>query len=141
MSFQERNTIAFGIVAVVGYGIYLALVLPALGTTSVAEIPYFLPMLLTIGGAIVVGIVAGIGLGIAAGGRPVEDERDRRIDQLGERVGNAFIVIGGLGVIALAMLRVDPFWIANAMYLAFVLAAILATITKLVAYRRGVPTW
>ena len=141
MSFLERNTLAFGIVAVAGYGIYLAIVLPALGTTPVAEIPYMVPMLATIGGAVFVGIIAGIGLGIAAGGRPVEDERDRRIDQLGERVGNAFIVIGGMGVIVLAMLRADPFWIANAMYLAFVLAALLSTVTKLVAYRRGVPTW
>ncbi len=141
MSFLERNTLAFGIVAVAGYGIYLAIVLPALGTTPVAEIQYMVPMLATIGGAVFVGIIAGIGLGIAAGGRPVEDERDRRIDQLGERVGNAFVVIGALGVIALAMLRADPFWIANAMYLAFVLAALLSTATKLVAYRRGVPTW
>lgn len=143
MSFQERNTIAFGIVAVLGYAVYLALVLPALGTTPVAQVQYVIPMLATIGAAIIVGIIAGIvlGMSLAKGGRPVEDERDRRIDHLGERVGNAFIIIGGMAVIALAMLRVDPFWIANAMYLAFVLAALLSTATKLTVYRRGLPTW
>ena len=141
MSFQERNNLAFGIIAILGYGIYLALVLPALGTTPVAEIDYIPAMLATIGAAIVFGIITGIALGMAVGGKPIEDERDRRIDHLGERVGSAFIVIGGLAVIALAMLRVDPFWIANAMYLAFVLSALLSTITKLTVYRKGLPTW
>src|SRR5699024_5441295 len=89
MSFQERNTIAFGIVAVVGYVVYLVLVVPSLGTTPVPEIQYWIPMLATIGGAVVAGIIGGIVLGITAGaatrGRaPVEDERDRQIDHLGE---------------------------------------------------------
>ena len=49
--------------------------------------------------------------------------RDKEIDRLGERVGSSFVVIGGLGALVLAMLDVDCFWIANAMYLAFVLSA------------------
>ena len=51
------------------------------------------------------------------------DIRDKEIDRLGERVGNSFVVIGGVGALVLAMLDVDRFWIANTIYLGFVLAA------------------
>ena len=33
--------------------------------------------------------------------------------------------------------KVDQFWIANALYLAFVLAAIASAVVKIIAYRRG----
>jgi hypothetical protein len=35
------------------------------------------------------------------------------------------------------MLRYDPFWIANALYLSFVVGALVSSAAKLVAYRRG----
>ncbi len=47
---------------------------------------------------------------------------------------------GALGGLALAMLRAEPFWIANAIYLGFFLSAILGSIAKIVAYRRGLPS-
>ena len=50
-------------------------------------------------------------------------------------------MLGALGALVLAMIEGDGFWIANTVYLCFVLSAILSSITKLVAYRRGVPTW
>ena len=37
----------------------------------------------------------------------------------------------------LTLAESDYFWIANAMYLAFVLAAVVGAAVKLVAYRRG----
>ncbi len=37
----------------------------------------------------------------------------------------------------LALIEADWFWIANAMYLAFTLAAIVGAVIKLIAYRRG----
>ena len=37
----------------------------------------------------------------------------------------------------LAMAEIEQFWIANALYLAFVLAALASSIVKIVAYRRG----
>jgi hypothetical protein len=37
----------------------------------------------------------------------------------------------------LAMAEGDHFWIANAIYLAFVLSALTASVVKIVAYRRG----
>jgi hypothetical protein len=38
---------------------------------------------------------------------------------------------------ALTLAEFEYFWIANAMYLAFVLAALIGAVAKLVAYRRG----
>ena len=35
------------------------------------------------------------------------------------------------------MADVEQFWIANSLYLAFVLAAITSAVVKIVAYRRG----
>jgi len=118
------------------------LLLSSAAETPFPDTPYVVPMLATIGGGIVAGIVNGIILGIVTPkGRAVTDERDVAIDRLGERVGNAFLVIGALAGLVLAMLAAHPFWIANALYLGFVLSAILGAVAKLVAYRRGVHAW
>ncbi|MEV1132350.1 hypothetical protein [Agromyces sp. NPDC049794] len=143
MSYEEKGTWVFLVVAITGYGVYLALVLPQLvAGTPVERVDYVVPMLWTIGGAIVAAIIGRILFEIV---NPSEtntpDVRDKEIDRLGERVGNSFVVIGALAALLLAMLQVHWFWIANAVYLCFVLSAILLSVTKLVAYRKGVPTW
>ena len=69
------------------------------------------------------------------------DVRDKQIDRAGEQVGNSLVVIASLGALVLAMLQVHWFWIANAIYLGFVLSAVLASLAKLAMYRRGVPAW
>jgi len=99
-------------------------------------------MLWVIGGAIVASIVGRILVEILSPSESTRgDIRDKEIDRLGERVGGSFVVAGALGALLLAMFDVDGFWIANTVYLCFVLSAIVSSITKLVAYRRGVPTW
>ncbi len=35
------------------------------------------------------------------------------------------------------MLEADYFWIANALYLSFVVAMVVSAVVKIVAYRRG----
>jgi len=50
-------------------------------------------------------------------------------------------VIGALGALILAWMEAPHFWIANVIYLAFVLQAILSSVAKLVAYRRGLHAW
>ena len=56
-------------------------------------------------------------------------------------MGQAFVVIGGVGAMVLALFEFDYFWIANVVYLCFVLSAILSAIAKIVAYRSGMPRW
>lgn len=143
MSYEEKGVWVFLTIAIAGYGVYLGLVLPQLLTgASVEKIDWVVPMLWTIGGAIVAGIVGRILVEIVSPSDSTRgDVRDKEIDRLGERVGSSFIVIGGVGALALAMLDADAFWIANALYLGFVLSAILSSVTKVIVYRKGVPTW
>ena len=143
MSYEEKGTWVYLVIAVVGYTVYLSLLLPQLiGGVPVADVDYVPIMLWTIGGAIVVTIVLRILVEIVFPSESTKgDVRDKEIDRLGERVGNSFVVIGALGALVLAMLEADWFWIANVIYLCFVLSALLESITRLVAYRRGVPTW
>ena len=143
MSYEEKGTWVYLVIAVVGYTVYLSLLLPQLiGGVPVADVDYVPIMLWTIGGAIVAGIVGRILVEIVFPSESTRgDVRDKEIDRLGTRVGSSFVVIGALGALVLAMLEADWFWIANVIYLCFVLSALLESITRLVAYRRGVPTW
>lgn len=136
MSFDEKNAWAYLVVAVLGYATYLIL-LAALGPGA------YVPLLLwTVGGSIAANIVARIGISI---GNPREadkrDQRDREIKVFGERVGQAFVVIGALAALVLALFEAPWFWIANAVYAAFVLSAVVGSIATLVAYRTGLPAW
>ncbi|GAA1763365.1 hypothetical protein [Agromyces humatus] len=143
MSYEEKGTWLYLVVAIAGYSFYLSWVLPeVLAGTPVADVDYVAPMLWAIGGAIVVTIIGRILVEIVFPSESTKgDVRDREIDRLGTRVGSSFIVIGALGALVLSMLEADWFWIANVIYLCFVLAALLESITRLVAYRKGVPTW
>ncbi|MCO4256118.1 hypothetical protein NG696_12915 [Pseudarthrobacter sp. HLT1-5] len=142
MSFEEKSAWIMGVVATGSYGVYLAIVLGMAGTMPVAEVPYVAPLLWTIGASIAASIALNILLGIIS---PKEagkkDQRDREIYRFGEYIGQSFVVIGGVAALLLAMAEVDHFWIANVIYLTFVLSAILGSVAKIVAYRRGFQPW
>lgn len=146
MSYQERNTWVFAVIAPLGYTVYLILLFSQLGGRPLAEADYVWPMVGTILGAIVAGILGGILVGIVSGiADPKEvgksDLRDKQIGRFGEQVGNSFIVIGALGALILCFFAAPHFWIANLLYLCFVLAGILSGLAKLAAYRRGLHEW
>ena len=139
MTYEENTAWVYGGVAVVAYGVYLSLVLGLAQSGPLPEVAYIAPLLWTIGSSIVATIVATIVIGaVTPRGR---DQRDRDIYRFGEYVGNSFVVLGAIGALVLALLSVNPFWIANVIYLGFTLSAIVATVAKLVAYRRGLPRW
>jgi len=139
MPFQERNAWAYGLIAVAGYAVYLALVLPRLGG-PISEVGYQLPLLACVGGAVLAGILAGIVLGaLVPKGVPREDVRDRQIGRFGERLGSGTVILGAVVALLLALFAADPFWIANAIYLGFVLSAVVSAAARIVAYRRGIP--
>lgn len=142
MTTQEQRAWIMLVTAIGGYAVYLFIVLAGAGTRPLAEVPYVAPLLWTIGGAIAISIVAGILAGIVT---PREsstaDQRDRDIARFGDAVGQAFLVIGGIGALLLALVEADSFWIANLLYLAFVCSAVFGGIAKVVAYRRGIPAW
>jgi hypothetical protein len=142
MSYEEKNTWVFLSVAVVAYGTYLALLLTAAAGGAVDEVDYAPAMLATIGGAIAAGIVGSIAISITSNRAGLRaDQRDREIGRLGEHVGQAFVVLGAVAALVFALLELDWFWIANVVYLFFVLSAVVGSAARLVAYRRGVPAW
>ncbi|GAA5021603.1 hypothetical protein GCM10025734_77010 [Kitasatospora paranensis] len=50
-------------------------------------------------------------------------------------------MLGGVAALVLSMAEVAPFWVANAVYLAFVLSALLGSAARIAAHRRGSAPW
>ncbi|MGH2766316.1 MAG: hypothetical protein ACRDKA_10445 [Actinomycetota bacterium] len=142
MSFEEKNTWIFAVVTVGAYVAYLATILGRAQAAPFAEVPYVGAMLWTIGAAIAASIVGRIVVAIAwPKDADKKDQRDREIYRFGEFVGQSFVVIGGVAALIMSMAELDHFWIANEIYLTFVLSAILGSAAKIVAYRRGFQPW
>jgi hypothetical protein len=142
MTFDEKNTWIYGVVALGAYGVYLVTVLARAHGGPVVEVAYIAPMLWCIGAAIVAAILGKVAVS-ALWPREANhrDDRDREIDRFGEHVGQSFLVIGLVAALVLAMAETDQFWIANAAYLAFVLSAALGSGAKIAAYRGGFQPW
>lgn len=138
MSSEEKRTWISALVGVVVPVVYLAVVLSRVPGADVAGIAYVGPMLASIGIGIVAAIVLSIVAAIASPGEADRtDERDREINRRGEYVGFYVMSIAAIVPLVLAMAEVEQFWIAHALYLAFVLAALASAVAKIVAYRRG----
>lgn len=139
MTYDEKNAWAFLTIAVAGYATYLIVLFTSAAGAALPDVDYAPILLWTVGGGIVVGIVAGILIGMFS---PRDaDQRDREVKAFGSRVGQSFVVIGAVAALLLALIRADWFWIANVVYLMFVLSAVVGSIATLVAYRKGLPTW
>ncbi|GII93289.1 hypothetical protein [Sinosporangium siamense] len=138
MSYEERGKWIYLVVILVTYGAYVVVILGHAQGGSLAEVAYVAPMLWSIGISIVLSIIGRIVIEIA---KPSEshkvDVRDREIDRFGEYVGGTVLGIAMVVPLGLAMMEADYFWIANAIYAAFVVAALTGACLKLVAYRRG----
>jgi predicted lysophospholipase L1 biosynthesis ABC-type transport system permease subunit len=142
MSFQEKRTWISAVVAVAVPLVYAVTLLARAPGGGVAQSDYVRPLLIAVGASIVLNIVASIVTSVAGratdpkdDGRP--DERDRQINRLGEYVGFYVMSIAALVPLALAMTESAYFWIANSLYLAFALSALVSAGVKIVAYRRG----
>ena len=141
MAFEEKRAWVMLVVTLLGYGVYVAVVLGR-QDGSLAEVNYAGPMLWTIGGAIVVSIVLHIMISVVSPeGANQKDQRDREIARFGDYIGQSFVVIGGVSALLMAMAEWGYFWIANAVYLAFVLSSVLGSVAKVFAYRRGFQPW
>lgn len=139
---EEKRAWIMVVVTVFGYAAYLIVVLGRAGSGPLVDIPYVAALLWTIGAAIAASIVLHIAAAAASprdAGR--KDQRDREIGRFGEHIGQSFVVIGGVAALVMAMAELDHFWIANTVYLAFVLSSLLGSIAKIAAYRWGFQTW
>ncbi|MET9699793.1 hypothetical protein ABZY31_23110 [Streptomyces sp. NPDC006529] len=142
MSFEEKRAWTTGLVAVAAYAVYVALVLGRAGGGSPVGVAYAPLMLWSIGGAIGTTIAVNIAVGIGSPGSGRRtDQRDREIGRFGQHVGQWFLVLGGVTALLMAMAELDYFWIANVVYLAFVLSAVLGSTARIAAYRWGFQGW
>ena len=79
-------------------------------------------------------------------GEPGESSRrshgppgETSLDHAGDYTGQSFVIIGATAAMLMAMAGWDRFWIANVIYLCFILSAILGSVTKIIAYRTSFP--
>lgn len=130
MTKQEKNTWVY---------LALGLVIPVVYAIAVfgQGVDYVQAIAIAIGSAIAGGIVAGIVLGITSRDKGRTDEGEVLISRRGELVGYYVLSIGVIGALALVLTERPHFWIAQAIYAAFVISAIASSNVKLVAYRRG----
>jgi hypothetical protein len=142
MTLEQRRAWIRLVVALPAYAAYLVVVLGGLDGRPLAEASYAGPLLWTVGAAVVASIVAEV---VVAAARPkasqLKDDRDREIGRLGDQVGQPFVVIGAVAGMLMAVADWSPFWIANVIYLGFVLSAVVGGVAKVVVYRAGVPQW
>ena len=84
MTFDEKNTWIYGVVALVAYGGYVATVLLRAHSASVVEVAYIGPLLWSVGAAVVAAVLGKV---VVAARWPQEadqrDDRDREIDRFG----------------------------------------------------------
>ena len=143
MSYKEKGELAY-LVAVAGtFGAYLVVVLRRAEDTTLAKVPYVSPMLWAIGIGIVLSIVGHITV-VAVTAKPREcdlnltDVRDNDINRFGGHIGGIVLAAAMVVPFGLALAGAEHFWIANAMYAAFVGSTVAGAGVKLFAYRRGI---
>ena len=142
MALEEKNAWFMGVIAIVAYGFYIALLFGAAEGGPLYTVNYVPALILTIGAAILANIILNISVSILSPRNARrKDDRDREIYRFGESGGQAFVIAGAVGALILAMIEADHFWIANEIYLAFVLSAVLASVLKIVGYRVGFQKW
>jgi hypothetical protein len=138
MSYDEKRVWIYLLSAVGSYAVYVAIVLRRAASTPITQVHYVPALLWATGVSIVVSIVAGIAFEIV---KPSEshrsDVRDKEIARFGDYVSRWCVVLAAAAAFTMALLRWDYFWIANVIYLGFVLWAVVGSVVKLVAYRRG----
>ena len=149
MTFEEKVTWVAAVVIAAVSAVYFWVVFSQLGEVPVTEIAYQPALIVSVVASIVLTIVASIVVASAAAisaeitgsgsaddiGRT--DERDATIGRRGELVGYYVSSVGVVIALGLTMIEYDYFWIANALYATFVLASLVSSSVKLVAYRRG----
>jgi hypothetical protein len=149
MPFEEKMTWVSGVIAVVVPVVYFVLMLGRLQDTAAADIAYQVPLVVAVVASIVLTIVGAIVMAIGTGisaeirGRKAsdeidrKDERDKSIARRGDLIGFYVSSVGIVGALILTMTQADYFWIANTIYLSFVVGTVVGSVVKLFAYHRG----
>lgn len=138
MTYEEKGIWVYLVTSAGAYVVYLAIIFGRAAHTPIAAVPYVTVLLWTTGVSIVASIAGRI---LVEAARPSDsrrsDVRDKEVYRFGEYTSRWFIVGGAGAALFMAMAKFDYFWIANVIYLGFVLWAVVGSVLKLTAYRRG----
>src|SRR5262245_59739080 len=138
MSYEQKRTWIYLVTSAAAYAVYLVIIAGRARHTPVTDVPTVAALLWT---SVASMIASTVGLTIVASARPSDrrkgDVRDREINRFGEYTSRWFVIAGAAAGLLMAMARWNYFWIANVIYLGFVLWAVVGSTLKLVAYRRG----
>ena len=138
MSYEEKGTWVYLVSSAGAYLVYLVIIIGRLQDTPVAEVPYAWVLLWTTVASAVAGTA---GRTLVETASPSDsrrrDVRDKEIYRFGEYASRWFIVAGAAAGFFMALAKWDYFWIANVIYLGFVLWAVAGSAARLIAYRRG----
>ncbi len=138
MGYKERSTWIELVVAVGVFLWYLAAISGRVRGTPIADVAFQGPMIRATLLSIVATIVLHFAYAIVVGSRDTqEDQRDRQVARFGDWVGMWPLVFGAGTALVLAMLELDHFWVANAIYGGFVVSSVTTSVARLVAYQRG----
>jgi hypothetical protein len=138
VSYEEKGTWVYLVTSAGGYAVYLVIIAGRLATAPAAQVPYVSVLLWTAVAAMVANTAGRVLVETASPSDSRRaDVRDREIYRFGEYASRWFLVAGAAAALVMAMAKVNYFWIANVIYLGFVLWAVAGSVFKLVAYRRG----
>jgi hypothetical protein len=142
MSSEQKGVWIELVVAIATYAVYVIVALEEVGRSSWSAVNYGPLMLWVIGASVAATVVVRtVVTTVSPKDAGKRDIRDRQIYRIGEYAGRWAVIAGALTALILALLRVDYFWIANAIYLGFFLSAVISGAVKVSSYRRGVPAW
>ena len=137
MSYDERGTWVYLVTSAGAYLVYLAIILGRVLSTPVEHVSYVAVLLWTTAASILASTAGRTLVQTAAPGERRSDVRDKEIYRFGEYASRWFVVAGSAAGFAMALARWDYFWIANVIYLGFVLWAVAGSVVKVAAYHRG----
>ena len=138
MSYEEKGTWAYLVAAGGSYLVYLAIMAGRVAHAPVAHVSYVAVLLWTTAASVLASTAVRTAIETASpSDSRKRDIRDKEISRFGEHASRWFVVAGAGAALLMAMARWDYFWIANVIYLGFVLWAVAGSAIKLVAYRRG----
>lgn len=144
MTHLEKRTWTVLVTALACYVGYVAVVVGRVRADgrpelALSDVDYAAPLLWSIGLAIAANVLAEVVWSSLPGASRASDVRDAEIGRFGDQVGQAFVVIGAVAALLLALAEQPGFWIANAIYLGFVLSTVFGSLAKIAGYRQGLP--
>ena len=142
MSSEERTAWINSVAFTLAYAWYIQDVLRSGEPGALTQTPYLWPLVTATAVSIGLVIIGQIVMAIITHERAQPaDVRDKSVFRRAAYSSHWVLYVGGVGVIALAMLDVDGFWIGNAMYLTMFVSSLGLEIFRIVYYRRGLPAW